>query len=585
MSISSPFIRRPVTTTLLNLSIVLAGAVAFTMLAVSPLPQVDFPVISVSAGLPGASPETMASSVATPLERALGTIAGVNEITSWSSQGSTRINVQFDLDKDINAAARQVQAAINASRSLLPSALPGMPQYRKINPSQAPIMILALTSKTRTTSEMYDLASTVLAQKVAQVTGVGDVTVGGGSLPAVRVELQPYALMPYGISFDEVRRSIAQANLLRPKGGVEDETRFWQVQASDQLTRAKQYEPLIVTYRNGAPVRLQDIAKVTDGVEDRFNSGYFNTDPAVLLIISRQPDANIIETVDAITAEMPALRAFLPGGVDLHVASDRSPAIRATLHEAERSLFIAVALVIVVVLLFLANLRAAFIPVAAVPGSLIGSFAVMYLWGFSLNNLSLMALVVATRLVVDAAMVVLETTARRGERGAPPMEAALIGASEVGSTLLSMNLAIVAVFVSLLFMGGIVEKLFREFSITLVAAILISLCVSLTLTPMLCGRWLKPSHERRNLWKRVTDRGFGALLRGYNRSLVWSLKHAPLVICLLFGVMALNVRLYIVAPKSFLPNQDTGQLGGFIRGDDGTSFQVMQPKIEVYRKA
>jgi multidrug efflux pump len=585
MSLSSPFIKRPVATTLLNLSVVLAGAVAFTLLPVSPLPQIDFPVIFVSANLPGASPETMASTVATPLERALGTIAGVSELSSNSSQGSARINVMFDLGKDINVAAREVQAAINASRSLLPSALPGMPQYRKINPSQAPIMILALTSKTRTTSEMYDLASTVLAQKVAQVTGVGDVTVGGGSLPAIRVELQPYALMQYGIALDEVRRSIAQANLLRPKGGIEDDTRFWQIQASDQLTRAKQYEPLIVSYRNGAPVRLSDIAKVTDGVEDRFNSGYFNTDPAVLLIISRQPDANIIQTVDAITDQMPALRAFLPGGVELHVASDRSPAIRATLHEAERSLFIAVALVIVVVLLFLANLRAAIIPVAAVPVSLIGSFAVMYLWGFSLNNLSLMALVVATGLVVDDAIVVLENISRHVEKGVPPMEAALIGAREVGSTLLSMNLAIVAVFVSLLFMGGIVEKLFREFSITLVAAILISLCVSLTLTPMLCGRWLKASHERPNLWKRATDRGFGALLRGYDRTLVWSLKHAPLVICLLLGVMALNVRLYIAAPKSFLPNQDTGQLGGFIRGDDGTSFQVMQPKIEVYRKA
>ncbi len=527
----------------------------------------------------------MASTVATPLERALGTIAGVSELSSNSSQGSARINVMFDLGKDINVAAREVQAAINASRSLLPSALPGMPQYRKINPSQAPIMILALTSTTRTTSEMYDLASTVLAQKVAQVTGVGDVTVGGGSLPAVRVELQPYALMQYGIALDEVRRSISQANLLRPKGGVEDATRFWQVQASDQLTKAKQYEPLIVSYRNGAPVRLADIAKVTDGVEDRFNSGYFNNDPAVLLIISRQPDANIIETVDAITEQMPALRAFLPGGVELHVASDRSPAIRSTLHEAERSLLIAVALVIVVVLLFLANVRAAMIPVAAVPVSLIGSFAVMYLWGFSLNSLSLMALIVATGLVVDDAIVVLENISRHVEKGVPPLEAALIGAREVGSTLLSMNLALVAVFVSLLFMGGIVEKLFREFSITLVAAIMISLVVSLTLTPMLCGRWLKQHQGTPNLWKRTTDRAFGWLLRGYDKTLVWSLKHAPLVICLLLGVMALNVRLYIAAPKSFLPNQDTGQLGGFIRGDDGTSFQVMQPKIEVFRKA
>ncbi|MEO5821794.1 MAG: efflux RND transporter permease subunit [Vicinamibacteraceae bacterium] len=585
MSLSSPFIKRPVATTLLNLSVILAGSVAFTMLPVSPLPQIDFPVIFVSANLPGASPETMASTVATPLERALGTIAGVSELSSNSSQGSARINVMFDLGKDINVAAREVQAAINASRSLLPSALPGMPQYRKINPSQAPIMILALTSKTRTTSEMYDLASTVLAQKVAQVTGVGDVTVGGGSLPAVRVELQPYALMQYGIALDDVRRSISQANLLRPKGGVEDGTRFWQIQASDQLSKAKQYEPLIVSYRNGAPVRLSDIAKVTDGVEDRFNSGYFNNDQAVLLIISRQPDANIIETVDAITDQLPSLRAFLPGGVELHVASDRSPAIRSTLHEAERSLLIAVALVIVVVLLFLANVRAAMIPVAAVPVSLIGSFAVMYVWGFSLNSLSLMALIVATGLVVDDAIVVLENISRHVEKGVPPLEAALIGAREVGSTLLSMNLAIVAVFVSLLFMGGIVEKLFREFSITLVAAILISLVVSLTLTPMLCGRWLKASHERPHLWKRVTDRAFGALLRGYDRTLVWSLKHAPLVVCLLLGVMALNVRLYIAAPKSFLPNQDTGQLGGFIRGDDGTSFQVMQPKIEVFRRA
>jgi multidrug efflux pump len=555
------------------------------MLPVSPLPQIDFPVIFVSANLPGASPETMASSVATPLERALGTIAGVSELSSNSSQGSARINVMFDLHKDINVAAREVQAAINASRSLLPSALPGMPQYRKINPAQAPIMILALTSKTRTPSEMYDVASTVLAQKVAQVAGVGDVTVGGGSLPAVRVELQPYALMQYGIALEDVRRAISGANLLRPKGVIEDETRAWQVQASDQLTKAREYEPLVVTYRNGAPVRLSDIAKVSDGVEDRFNSGYYNTDPAVLLIISRQPNANIIETVDAISEQLPTLRAFLPADVELHVASDRSPAIRATLHEAQRSLLIAVALVIVVVLLFLANVRASIIPVAAVPVSLVGTFAVMYLWGFSLNNLSLMALIVATGLVVDDAIVVLENISRHVERGVPPVQAALIGAREVGSTLLSMNLAIVAVFASMLFMGGIVERLFREFSITLVAAIMISLLVSLTLTPMLCARWLKPHQARPHAWKRGTDRVFAWLLRGYDRTLVWSLRHAPLVICLLIGVMALNVRLYIVAPKSFLPNQDTGQLGGFIRGDDGLSFQVMQPKIDVFRKA
>jgi multidrug efflux pump len=585
MSLSSPFIQRPVATTLLNISVVLAGAVCFSLLPVSPLPQIDFPVIFVSANLPGASPETMASTVATPLERALGTIAGVNELSSNSSQGSTRINVQFDLGKDINVAAREVQAAINASRSLLPSALPGMPQYRKINPSQAPIMILALTSETRTTSEIYDLASTVLAQKVAQVAGVGDVTVGGGSLPAVRVELQPYALMQYGIALEEVRRAISGANLLRPKGLVEDETRAWQIRASDQLVKAKEYEPLVVTYRNNAPVRLSDIARVYDGVEDRFNSGFFNRKPAVLVIISRQPDANIIKTVDAIQAQLPALRAFLPAGVDLNIASDRSPSIRATLHEAERSLFIAVALVIVVVLLFLANFRAAMIPVAAVPVALVGSFAVMYLCNFSLNNLSLMALIVATGLVVDDAIVVLENISRHVEKGLPPLEAALVGAREVGSTLLSMNLALVAVFVSILFMGGIVERLFREFSITLVAAIMISLVVSLTLTPMLCARWLAHQKTRPSAWKRVTDAAFGWLLRGYDRTLVWSLRHAPLVICLLLGVMALNVRLYIAAPKGFLPQQDTGQLGGFIRGDDGMSFQVMQPKIDAYRRA
>jgi multidrug efflux pump len=586
MSVSAPFIRRPVTTTLLNLSIVLAGAVAFTMLAVSPLPQVDFPVISVGAALPGASPETMASSVATPLERALGTIAGVNEISSWSSQGSSRIMVQFDLGKDINAAAREVQAAINASRSLLPSALPGMPSYRKINPSQAPIMILALTSKTRSTSELYDLASTVLAQKVAQVVGVGDVTVGGGSLPAVRVELEPNALTHYGISLDDVRRAITGANLLRPKGIVEDGQRAWQVQASDQLSRAADYRPLIVRYQDGAPVRLSDVARVSDDVEDRFNTGFFKNDPAVLLVISRQPDANIIKTVDAIHEQLPTLKAFLPAGVSLDIASDRSPSIRATLHDAERTLLIAVLLVILVVLAFLASIRAAAIPVAAVPVALVGSFAVMYLWGFSLNNLSLMALIVATGLVVDDAIVVLENIQRHVELGKTPLDAALVGAREVGATLLSMNLALVAVFVSILFMGGIVERLFREFSITLVAAIVISLFVSLTLTPMLCSRWLGHRGEKRlNLFQRASDRSFKWLLRGYDHTLVWALRHAPLVICLLLGVMALNVHLYMTAPKSFLPQQDTGQIGGFIRGDDGLSFQVMQPKIEAFRRA
>jgi multidrug efflux pump len=400
------------------------------------------------------------------------------------------------------------------------------------------------------------------------------------------VELQPNALSQYGISLDAVRRAIAGANLLRPKGMVEDGQRAWVIKASDQLSRADDYKPLIVAYNNGAPVRLSDVASVDDGVEDRYNTGFFNDKPAVLLIVSRQPDANIIETVDAITAQLPALRAYLPAGVAMAIASDRSPSIRATLHEAERTLLIAVGLVIVVVLMFLASVRASVIPVAAVPVALVGSFAVMYLWGFSLNNLSLMALIVATGLVVDDAIVVLENISRHVELGKSPLEASIIGAREVGWTLLSMNLALVAVFISILFMGGIVERLFREFSITLVAAILISLMVSLTLTPMLCSRWLgKRDHERRNFLQRSSDGAFSWLLRGYGKTLGWALTHAPIVVCLLLGVMALNVSLYIAAPKGFLPNQDTGQLGGFIRGDDGLSFQVMQPKIVEYRRA
>ena len=504
MNLSAPFIARPVATTLLSLSVVLVGALGYTLLPVSPLPQMDFPAITVSASLPGASPETMASSVATPLERALGTIAGVNEISSQSSQGSTRINIQFDLGQEHRlgrargAGGHQRLPLAAAERAAGHAVVP------EDQPSQAPIMLLALTSNTTTTSELYDLASTVLAQKVAQVTGVGDVTVGGGSLPAVRVELQPQALTQYGISLDEVRQAISSANLRRPKGMIEDSERHWQIQASDQLVTAEQYQPLIITYRNGAPVRLSDVARVYNGVEDRYNSGYFNDKPAVLLVVSRQTQANIIATVDGVTAQLPALRAFLPAGVSLDIASDRSPTIRATLHEAQQTLLIAVGLVILVVLLFLGRLRAAMIPVAAVPVALVGSCAVMYLWGFSLNNLSLMALIVATGLVVDDAIVVLENINRHVEPGKTPLAAALAGAKEVGFTLLSMNLSIVAVFVSILFMGGIVERLFREFSITLVAAILISLVVSITLTPMLCARWLV-SRDERQAWTAAGD--------------------------------------------------------------------------------
>ncbi|WP_339507686.1 efflux RND transporter permease subunit [Pseudomonas sp. RL_35y_Pfl2_P42] len=586
MNLSGPFIKRPVATMLLSLAIMLLGGVSFGLLPVSPLPQMDFPVIVVQASLPGASPEVMASTVATPLERSFGAIAGVNTMSSRSSQGSTRVILQFDLDRDINGAAREVQAAINASRNLLPSGMRSMPTYKKVNPSQAPIMVLSLTSDVLEKGQLYDLASTILSQSLSQVQGVGEVQIGGSSLPAVRIELEPQALNQYGVALDDVRKTIADANVRRPKGSVEDGQRSWQIQANDQLEKAKDYESLIIHYADGAALRLKDVAKVSDGVEDRYNSGFFNDDAAVLLVINRQAGANIIETVKEIKAQLPALQAVLPASVKLNLAMDRSPVIKATLHEAEMTLLIAVALVILVVFLFLGNFRASLIPTLAVPVSLVGTFAVMYLYGFSLNNLSLMALILATGLVVDDAIVVLENISRHIDDGVKPMQAAYRGAKEVGFTLLSMNVSLVAVFLSILFMGGIIESLFREFSITLAAAIVVSLVVSLTLTPMLCARWLKPhtpgQENRLQRWSRKTN---DWMVARYATSLDWVLRHRRLTLLSLLVTVGVNVALYVVVPKTFMPQQDTGQLIGFVRGDDGLSFNVMQPKMEIFRRA
>ncbi|MDD1953808.1 efflux RND transporter permease subunit [Pseudomonas sp. 8209] len=586
MNLSGPFIRRPVATMLLSLAIMLLGGVSFGLLPVAPLPQMDFPVIVVSASLPGASPEVMASTVATPLERSLGSIAGVNTLTSRSSQGSTRVILGFDMGRDIDGAAREVQAAINATRNLLPSGMKSMPTYNKFNPAQAPIMVLSLTSDVLQKGQLYDLASTILSQSLSQVPGVGEVQIGGSSLPAVRIELEPQLLNQYGVSLDDVRQTIANANVRRPKGFIEDTQRSWQVQANDQLEKAKDYGPLVIRYQDGSVLRLSHVSKVTDGVENRYNSGFFNDKDAVLLVINRQTGANIIKTIESIKEQLPALQDLMPASVQLNVAMDRSPVIKATLKEAEHTLLIAVALVILVVFLFLGNLRASLIPTLAVPVSLVGTFAVMYLCGFSLNNLSLMALILATGLVVDDAIVVLENISRHIDEGVAPLAAAFLGAKEVGFTLLAMNASLVAVFVSILFMGGIVESLFREFSITLAAAILVSLVVSLTLTPMLCARWLKPhAPGEQTRLQRWSERLNQRMMAGYDRSLGWALRHRRLTLLSLLVTIVVNVALYVVVPKTLMPQQDTGQLMGFVRGDDGLSFAVMQPKMEIYRRA
>ncbi len=580
MNISEPFIHRPVATTLLTLGIALAGALSFGLLPVSPLPQVDFPTISVQAQLPGASPETMASSVATPLERSLGRIAGVTEITSSSSLGSTRITLQFDLSRDINGAANDVQAAINAARTLLPTGMPSNPTYRKVNPADAPIMILSMTSETMTQGQLYDAASTILAQKLSQVKGIGQVTVGGSSLPAVRVELNPQTLHKYGIGLEEVRAAIVATNANRPKGFVEDGTRHWQILANDQARKAVEYMPVIIAYRNGAAVRLSDVAEVVDSVQDLRNAGSANGKPSVLLILNRQPNANIIETVDRVNALLPVLRASIPSSIDLKVALDRTPTIRASLLETERALVISMGLVILVVFVFLRNWRAALIPAVAVPVSLIGTFAVMHLLGFSLNNLSLMALTIATGFVVDDAIVVLENISRRIEEGVPIMQAALQGSREVGFTVLSMSISLIAVFIPILLMGGIVGRLFREFAVVLSVAILISLLVSLTTTPMMCARLLKPESEQKHgRLYHASERVFTWMLRAYEVTLAWSLRHGIFMMVLLAATICLNFYLYSVVPKGFFPQQDTGRLVGNIQADQSISFQAMRVKV------
>ncbi|HWZ47761.1 MAG TPA: efflux RND transporter permease subunit, partial [Herbaspirillum sp.] len=575
------FIRRPIATTLLTLAIFLAGALAFKMLPVAPLPQVDFPTISVSANLPGASPETMAATVATPLERALGRIAGVSELTSSSSLGSTRVTLQFDLNRDINGAARDVQAAINAARGLLPT-MPSNPTYRKVNPADAPIMIIALTSDSLTRGQMYDAADTVLGQKFLQVEGIGDVTIGGSSQPAVRVEINPTQLNHYNIGLETVRTAITNTNANRPKGFLSDGEHNWQIQANDQAKVASDYMPLIVSYQNNAPVRISDIAEVKNSVLDMRNAGLVGKQPAVMLILFRQPGANIIETVDRVKALLPQLQASIPAAIKMQVALDRSPTIRASLAEVEHTLLISIGLVIMVVFLFLRNGRATAIPAITVPVSLVGTFAVMYLCGFSLNNLSLMALTIATGFVVDDTIVVLENISRYIEHGMAPKEAALKGVREVGFTVLSMSLSLIAVFIPILLMGGIIGRLFREFAVTLSVAILVSLLVSLTTTPMLCARWLKAPDRTKKPSRvfAVSERIFDVMLDGYRRSLGWALRHGPLMMVILAATIVLNIYLYVVVPKGFFPQQDTGRLNGNIKADQSISFQAMQIKLQ-----
>jgi multidrug efflux pump len=583
MNFSAPFILRPVATTLVTLGVALAGILSFFMLPVAPLPQVDFPVIMVSASLPGASPETMASTVATPLERALGSIAGVNEITSQSSLGNSRITLQFDLDRNIDGAARDVQAAINAARTLLPSGMPSNPTYRKVNPADAPIMILSLTSNSFTRGQMYDAASTVLAQRLSQVDGIGQVNIGGGALPAVRIELDPNRLANMGLDLDSVRQAVTAANANRPKGQLDNGEKSWQITANDQSRKAADYAPLIVRYVNGNAVRLADVAEVVDSVQDVRNYGAANGRPAVMLLLYKQPGGNIIETVKKVRELLPHLRASIPEAIDLEVVMDRTPTLRASLREVERSLVLAIGLVILVVLLFLRRWRAALIPAVAVPVSLAGTFSLMYLLGYSLDNLSLMALTVATGFVVDDAIVVLENISRHLERGKSLLEASLTGAKEIGFTVVSISLSLIAVFIPILMMGGIVGRLFREFAVVLSCAILVSMLVSLTTTPMMCAALLpKPAPRDANQPKRLRwyERVEHTCLRFYRRSLARALRHQAVTLAALGGIIALNFYLYAAVPKGFFPQQDTGRVMGFVQADQSISFVAMQQKMD-----
>jgi multidrug efflux pump len=580
MSLSSPFIRRPVATTLLTFGLVAAGVIAFFKLPVSPLPDVDIPTISVQATLPGASPSDVATTVASPLERHLGQIADVTEMTSSSALGSARVTLQFGIDRNINGAARDVQAAINASRADLPSALRSNPTYRKFNPASAPILIYTLTSDTLTPAELYDAASTVLAQKLSQVEGVGEVSVSGGSLPAVRVELAPQAVFKYGIGLEDIRAALASANAHSPKGGIDVGGQRYQIYSNDQAIKATDYRSLVVAYRNGAAVRLTDVGEVRDSVENLRNLGLSNGKLAIMMIVYRQPGANIIGMVDRVKALMPQLRASVSPAIDVNLAVDRSTTIRVSLWDVEITLVIAVILVILVVFAFLRSARATLVPVVAVSVSLIATFAVMYLLGYSLNIFSLMALTVATGFVVDDAIVVLENISRYLDAGKPPLEAALRGSREVGFTVLSMSVSLVAVFVPILLMGGLVGKLFREFAVTITVAIAISLVVSLTTTPMMCAVLLCGEQGRpHGRIYRASERAFEALLNGYRRTLTVALRHPRSVMLVLAAVLGLNFYLYAVVPKGFVPQQDTGLLVGSIKADQSISFQLMQQKL------
>jgi multidrug efflux pump len=580
MGPSTPFIRRPVATTLLTFGLAAAGAVAYFKLPVSPLPQVDFPTISVQATLPGGSPEDVAKTVASPLERHLGQIADVTEMTSSSSVGAVRITLQFGLNRDINGAARDVQAAINAARADLPTSLRSNPTYRKVNPADAPILILALTSDTMSRGDLYDAASTVLAQKLSQVDGIGEVVVGGSSLPAVRVDLIPHALFKYGIGLEDVRAALANANAHSPKGGIDVGDQRYQVYSNDQANKAEDYKPLIIAYRNGAAVHLSDVGEVFDGVENLRNAGLANGKPAVLIILYRQPGANIISTVDLVKGMMPMLRASISPAIDIALGVDRSTTIRTSLRDVERTLVIAILLVTFVVFAFLRNGRATFIPVVAVSVSLVATFGAMYLIGYSLDNLSLMALTVATGFVVDDAIVVLENVSRYIEDGHSPLDAALKGANEVGFTVLSMSISLIAVFIPILLMGGIVGRLFREFAVTISISIMISLAISLSTTPMMCAVLLKPeTGEGHGRLYQMSERFFDAMLDFYRRTLTSALEHPRSVMLILAAVLGLNFYLYDVVPKGFFPQQDTGRLVGNIQADQSISFQLMQQKL------
>ena len=582
MNISRPFIFRPVGTSLLALAVALAGSLAFLLLPVSPLPEVDSPVISVSAGLPGASPETMASAVTTPLERQLGHIAGITEMTSTSSLGSSNIVLQFSLDRDINAAARDVQAAINASTSNLPSNLPGLPTYRKVNPADAPILIMSLTSDKYDRGQMYDSASSILAQKLSQVEGVGQVTVGGGALPAVRVELNPTTLNNLGLAMDDVRTALASANANRPKGDLSNDKRQWSLATTDQLFKASEYAPLIVAYRKDAngqsssAIRLSDVAQVVDSVEDVRTGGFFNGKPAISVVIFRQPGANIIDAVDRIRALIPELQASIPRGMKLDVGMDRTTTIRASVHDVELTLLLAIGLVVAVVFIFLRDLRSTLIPGVVVPISLLGTCGVMYLLGYSLDNLSLMALTVATGFVVDDAIVVIENITRYLEEGMKPLEAALKGSEEIGFTVLSISVSLIAVFIPILLMAGYIGRMFREFAVTLSLAIAISMIISLTVTPMMCAVLLKDRrHVKHNLLYRAVERGFDFINWFYERTLGLALDHSMITLILSLVVFALPVIIYKYVPTSLFPQQDTGRLNGTVQADQDISSQAM----------